>query len=562
MGANWDREVDLLVVGAGGAGLTAGLVAACEGLKVLVAEKTEQIGGTTATSGGTVWVPLTQQGLGVNPQDDPAAVRRYLTNETGAPPDAVAEAFLATAAEAIDYLARNSEVKFKANTPYPDYHPEADGGAKAGRALNPLPFDAGTLGRDFALVRPPVPEFMVLGGMMVAREEIKHLIRPWRSWAAFSLSSRRVLGYLLDRLRGSRGRRLVLGNALIGRLFASCRQRGVEISVSTALTDLVREGERIVGAVLERAGKPIRVKARHGVVLAGGGCAASAPWRERLMGNGPAIPDTLAFAGASGETLDIGLRHGARLGTGHESPFFWMPASRMRWRSGREATYPHIRDRPKPGLIAVNREGRRFVNEGASYHDFASAMLSNPALNSPAHLIFDRAFLHDFGVGMIHPVWQWPAGFERAGYLISAPTLEALAGKIGVPAAPLREAVERHNADAATGVDTVFGKGASLLARNNGDPDTGPNPCLRPIAKAPFYAVAVHPAPIGSSAGLATDADAQVIGADGAPIGGLYAVGNDMNSIMRGTYPGPGITLGPALVFAYRAARHAGRSSS
>ena len=556
-GPAWDRTVDLLVFGAGAAGMTAAVVGACEGLDVLLCEKTSQVGGTTATSGGTTWIPGNTQSTRTSRPDSVEASLRYLDGEIGPAGRAQREAFAAAAAEAIDYLERNTDVRFKANDPYPDYHAEAPGGALGGRALAPLAFDGRGLGKDFTRLRAPMPEFMVLGGMMVGRDEIKHLIRPWRSGAALQVSTRLVLRYLRDRLKHARGTRLLLGQALVGRLFHSCLRKGVDIAVDTRLVELVRDGDRVVGAIVDGAKGVQRIGARRGVVLATGGCAASQAWRDRLLDR--KIPHALAFAGATGDGLDAAIAVGAGLERDHVTPFFWMPASTIEWSDGRKATYPHIRDRPKPGLIAVNAAGRRFVNEGNSYHDFVQAMFGShrtvPTI--PAWLICDRAFIRDYGLGVIHPVWQRLSYFVKRGYLVSAPTLAGLAAKIGVDAGGLAESVKAHNRYAETGVDEGFGKGSKALNRFNGDASHAPNPCLKPIATPPYFAVAVHPAPIGSSAGLRADADGQVLDERGAPIAGLYACGNDMASVMRGTYPGPGITLGPAIVFAYRAAKHA-----
>lgn len=557
--AQWDREVDLLVFGAGAGGMTAAMVGACEGLRVLLCEKTAQVGGTTATSGGTTWVPGNSQGRSTSRPDSVEAAKRYLDHEVGAAASEVREAFLASAAEAIDYLENHTEVRFKANDPYPDYHAEEPGGAMGGRALAPLPFDGRRLGAHFRLLRPPMPEFMVLGGMMVGRDEIKHLIRPWSSLAAFKLSVRLVARYLGDRRRHPRGTRLLLGQALVGRMLMSCVQKGVEIAVDSKLVELVRAGGRVEGAVVETRGVRQRIRAQRGVVLATGGCAASRKWRDELVRK--PVPHVLAFEGATGDGLDAALAAGAAMDRQHVTPFFWMPASTIDWPDGRRATYPHIRDRPKPGLIAVNKAGRRFVNEANSYHDFVDAMFRTDASvpSIPAFLVCDRRFLHEYGLGVIHPVWQRPGWFEQRGYLVSAPTLRQLAQKLGIDADGLAESVAEHNRFAQSGVDERFGKGSKALNRFNGDPANKPNPCLAPIAMSPFFAVAVHPAPIGSSAGLRTNGEAQVLDEAGAPIEGLYACGNDMSSVMRGAYPGPGITLGPAIVFGYRAVMHAAR---
>lgn len=552
------EAVDLLVIGAGGAGLTAALVGALEGLDVLLCEKTGLVGGTTATSGGAIWVPGSTQSTRTPTPDSVASARVYLDGEVGAyGADALREAFYAAGPAALDYLEQRSEVKFKASSPYPDYHPDAPGAARGGRSLSPLPFDARLLGDAFALLRPPIPEFLVLGGMMVARNEIPHLTRPFSSLAALRTTVRLLARHLHDRLRHPRGTRLVLGNALVARLLYSLRGAGGKLALGTSLVELVREGEQVTGARLQRDGAIHTLHARRGVVLATGGCAASRRWRDELCGR--AIAHTLAFEAAQGEGLEAALAIGATLDRRHKNPFFWMPASTMRWPGAHVATYPHIRDRPKPGLIAVNAAGRRFVNEGDSYQDFVMGMFASDAnvRTVPAWLICDRRFIFDYGIGVVHPRKRSIANFVRAGYLKQAPTLAALAAQIGVDAEALVETVRVHNRDAVAGIDTAFGKGDTALNRHNGDASNRPNPCLRPIETAPYFAVEVNPAPIGSSTGLATDVHARVLSASGRAFDGLYACGNDMSSIMRGCYPGPGITLGPALVFAYRAARHA-----
>jgi hypothetical protein len=266
----------------------------------------------------------------------------------------------------------------------------------------------------------------------------------------------------------------------------------------------------------------------------------------------------LAFEGNQGEGVQAAIQSGAQLDLNHASPFFWMPASILQESAHRTTTYPHIRDRPKPGLIAINAQGRRFVNEANSYHDFVSAMFVTHADNptQPAYLICDRRFIHEYGLGVIHPVWQRLNFFLKKNYLLSAPSLSELAQKISVDAQALQETVALHNQDADVGVDRLFAKGSQALNRYNGDPGQLPNPCLHPLNQAPYFALPVLPAPIGSSVGLKTNAHAQVLGADGHAMEGLYACGNDMSSVMGGRYPGPGITLGPALVFAYLAACH------
>jgi 3-oxosteroid 1-dehydrogenase len=561
----WDREVDLLVFGSGAAGLCAALVGANEGLDVLLCEKSPQVGGTTATSGGTVWIPGTRQSQSTPTPDLIERARLYLDGEIGrdGSPE-MREQFLQTGPQAIDYLHKHTEVLFKVNSPYPDYHAENPGGALGGRALSPLAFDARLLGKDFKLVRPPMSEFMVLGGMMVARDEIKYLIRPWHSWQALTKSAQIVGRYVLDCLQlRPRGTRLLLGNALVGRFLYSLRIKGGEIALNAGLKELLQdERGQVVGAEVGIKGQTVRIRARRGVVLATGGPAASAQWRKRLMPERE-LSYSLAFSANTGDGLEAAQRVGAEVDLTGTNPFFWMPASTMRRKDGSTAVFPHLRDRPKPGLIAVRPDGHRFVNEANSYHDFVSALFkAEPSLPKPyAYLVCDQRFIHEYGLGLIHPVWHKLSSFIQKGYLFRGDTLEQLAQNINVDAQALMESVRVHNQDALKGQDRAFGKGSLALNQFNGDPLVQPNPCLHPIGQAPYFAVKVHPVPIGSSVGLRTNIHGQVLNHSGSAISGLYACGNDMSSIMRGHYPGPGITLGPGIVFGYLVARHAARQS-
>jgi len=301
--------------------------------------------------------------------------------------------------------------------------------------------------------------------------------------------------------------------------------------------------------------KPQRITARRGVILATGGFGGSVARMNDYVR--PPLNDAVAFAGAEGDGMRVARAAGGAIEDDHSSPMFWSPVSRTAWLDGGRGTYPHILlDRAKPGLIAVNTAGRRFVDEALSYHDFVSGMHRShetvPTI--PAWLICDSAFLRKYGLGRIPPGRRRFGWAIKNGYLVEAPTAEALAKVIGVDAAGMNDSIARNNRYAQTGDDSDFGKGSTEFDRNNGDPQHGPNPCVGPIATPPYYAMAVYPSTLGSSVGLKCDANGRVLNADGAPIAGLFACGNDMASIMRGTYPGPGITIGPAMVFAHRAA--------
>ena len=555
----FDREVDVLVFGAGMGGMTAALIGSLEGLDVLLCEKTTQVGGTTSTSAGTVWIPGSSQAARDGVPDSIDDARRFLDAEIGPRALAVRDAFLAAGPAALDYLDARTEVKFRAPPRHPDYHSNQPGRALAGRALAPLAFDGRLLGKDFARVRPPIAPFMVLGGMMVGKDDIPVLLKPFASWRSFAAATKLLLRHATDRLRFARGTRLVMGNALVARLYYCLKQRDVPIAFDAKLVTLVRGKDRVEGAVIDIGDKRQTFRARRGVILATGGFAPNAALRAEFMGNVPAAHSN-AFGGASGDGFQAARAAGAAVDDDHVSPAFYFPSS-IHKTDGAETVYPHILlDRAKPGLIAVNQDGRRFVNESDSYHDFVEGMLRANAVTPsvPAWLICDRAFMRDYGLGLLHPGAS-ARTIERYiadGYLHRGETLIALAQGIGVDAKNLAATVEQHNRYAVTGIDEAFGKGGTEYNQFNGDPANKPNPCLRPIAQPPFFAVAVYPSTMGTCVGLATDGDARVLDGNGAAIAGLYACGNDMASLFRGVYVGPGITLGPALVFAYRAVMH------
>jgi succinate dehydrogenase/fumarate reductase flavoprotein subunit len=548
----WDREVDVLVFGAGMGGMTAALVASLEGLGVLLCEKTTQVGGTTSTSAGTVWIPGSNQARRDGVPDSLDNARRFLDAEIGPRALEQREAFLQAGPAALDYLEARSEVKFIAPPMHPDYHSNRPGRALAGRALAPLPFDGRLLGKDFDRVRPPIAPFMVLGGMMVGKLDIPYLLKPFGSVANFLAATKLLLRHATDRLRFKRGTRLVMGNALVGRLFYSLWQRKVPIAYDAKLIELVKSNGRVEGAVIDIGDKRQTIRARHGVILATGGFGADTKMQKQYNANAP-VEHATAFAGASGDGFNAGQAAGGAVDANHTIDSFYFPSS-----LNGETNFPHILlDRAKPGLIAVNKDGRRFVNESDSYHDFVEAMLrtndASPCI--PAWLICDRSFIRDYGIGLVHP----GAGrrtiehYIADGYLKRAGTLMELSQQVGVDGKNLLRTVQEHNRFAATGVDEAFGKGGTEYNQFNGDPANKPNPCLRPIEHAPYFAVAVYPSTMGTCVGLATDGDARVLDQRGEAIAGLYAVGNDMASLFRGVYVGPGITLGPALVFAYRA---------
>ena len=558
-GSGWDREVDLLVFGSGAGGLSASLFAAKRGLEVLLCEKASLIGGTTATSGGIAWIPGNRQARDAGVEDSVENARTYLQNELGNRYRAdLVDAFLESGRTALDALETDTEVRFD-HIAWPDYHPDQPGGMPKGRSVLARAFDGRRLGKDFALVRPPIHRLMILGGLMIGAEEVPDFLRPFASPGTLRRVIGKVARYAVDRLRYPRGTDVRNGNALVSRLFYSLRARGVPIWLDAPLAELLAEDGRVVGASIRRDGALLRVRARRGVVLATGGFPRNAAMRERY---GPDFPHrfTLAYEGNTGDGIQAALSVGGTVDTELASPGLWTPASVTTDAEGKEVPviYGYL-DRGRPGVIAVNAEGRRFVNESNSYHDIVMAMYGQGAgQGRPFYFVCDRRFVRRHGLGLLrpYPMMRSVEPYVRSGYVFAADTLQELARQIGVDAEGLAETVARHNEFARTGVDLDFGKGANVYNRQFGDRAIGPNPNLAPISEPPFIALRIHAATLGTTMGLRTNADAQVLDTAGTPIGGLYACGNELASAMRGFYPGGGVTIGPAIVFAYRAIEH------
>ena len=544
------RAYDLIVVGAGIAGLTAALVGVLEGARVLVLERTQEVGGTSARSSGTVWVPT-----------DTAAARVYLDALVGSKADrALREAFLEAGPALLALLEARAGIRFKPFAHHPDYRQDLPGAALGGRPLEPPEFDGRLLDAHFDRVAWPLRELMLFGGMMITRGEAARLLRSWKSPADALFGARLVRRYLADRVHHKRGTRLVLGNALVARLYMGLLEREVPVWFGARVERLLKDDDGAVrGARVQRDGVPVEVRAHRGVILAGGGFPASAAMREAHLPS-PVARHTPAAESCVGETISLGQEAGGALGPAGGDNAFWFPSSVATRADGSTAVYPHIvLDRAKPGLVAVGASGLRFTDEAASYHEFTRAMYRTG--NVPAWLVCDRRFLWTYGLGMIRPLTLRLGCHTANGYLRRAHTIEALARDIGVDPGGLAETVQRHNGYARTGVDPEFGKGGNPYDAANGDAAHGPNPCLGPIERAPFFAVRVEPTPLGTALGLLTDASARVQDAAGAQIPGLYAAGNDMHSPLGGEYPGAGAQLGPGMTFAYLAVLHALRSA-
>jgi len=560
----WDREVDVVVIGAGAGGMAAAVTASIEGLSVLILEKTDRIGGSTAVSGGVVWAPANSQTTAVGQPDTPERAMTYLAATVGdATPKSLQQRFVESARGMVDYFAKHSSLKFAARAVAPDYYPNRAGAALGGRAMDPLEFDGRKLGKHFVELRDPMPQFLVLGGMMVNTYDVKHLLAVTRSITSWRHGMRLVLRYFSDRVRGyHRGTRLLLGNALAGRLFHTVIERGIDYWLSASVHQLHADENGVHGVNVAYKGELINIRARCGVVVATGGFPWNTEMRNRLYPK-PSGPWSMSPTANRGEGLQLAQSAGAVLGTGHAGPALWAPVSVHSQPDGTEVRYPHlVWDRAKPGLMAVNGKGQRFVNEATSYHEFVLAMhrshQQEPTI--PAYLVCDEDFINKWGLGLALPGGRPRKHLIRDGYLYKAPSLRELARALNMDVSALEASAAQFNEAARLGTDHAFGKGSDEYNRYLGDADHGPNPCLGPLARAPFYAIAVYPGDIGTALGIRCNEDSQALDAQGNPIGGLYVVGNDMHSVMGGHYPGAGITLGPALTFGWLAGQHLAQS--
>ena len=556
------KEVDLLIVGSGAAGFSAALTASHAGLDVLMVEKESQFGGSTAYSAGVIWIPGNRHGRALGIADSKEQALTYLQHEAGNRLNLeLANAFLDNCNPAVEFIEHNTYVRYEAVPIWADYHPTKPGAAQGGRSLLPLPFDGRRLGKRFGQLRAPIRTMMAFGGMMLGRNDLPHVFKMTRSAGSALHVAGMTARYAYDRLRHARGTRLTNGNALVAGLALSAEERGIDLWLDSPVVELMQRDGAVVGAVVQRDGRREEIAARRGVVLACGGFPADDELKRRYYGH---VRDgrqhrSAPPPGNKGDGIRLGQTVGGAVAEDVAYAAAWVPVSLVPQPDGSTLPFPHFYERGKPGYICVDAGGRRFTNESASYHDFVPAMVeaSRERPETSCWLVCDHRAIRRYGMGAIGPA-PLPLGPHlKSGYLLSAPGWPGLAAKMEVASATLQATIERFNANAARGDDPDFGKGTDAYHRFNGDPTHTPNPCLAPLVQGPFYAMKMIPGDIGTFLGLRCDGNARVLDGDGTPIPGLYAAGNDMTSVMGGTYPGAGITIGPAITFGYIAARHA-----
>jgi succinate dehydrogenase/fumarate reductase flavoprotein subunit len=545
-------EKDVVVIGSGGAGMTAATVAAGHGLDVLLAEKTSLFGGTTALSGGGIWVPCNPQSVAAGIQD--SAERAFSYVETVVGPTLrkdLLSAFLENAPKMVEYLQAKTSVRFILQQGFADWHPQAPGFLASGRLLSPIDYDGRALGSYFALLRPPLAEFNAPGGMMIGLADMPHVTRFTKSFTSFKHMAKLGLRYAIDRLQFPRGARLTMGNALTARLLRSAVDLGVELWHDAPMERLIVEDGAVKGVIITKDGKTEEVRTRRGVVLASGGFSANPQMRYQYIPF-PEHHVSLVPEGNTGDGITQAQQAGGQFDSENLSNAGWVVVSVLEKPDGTRSKFPHLfLDRGKPGCIAVNSLGRRFGNEATT--NLVQYMHETKSV--PAHLICDHKFIKSYGLGLVRPGGFGLNRLIKAGYIITAPTLNELAARIGADPDGLKDTITKFNQYAAEGSDPDFQRGADKADFVMGDFEHKPNPCLGPIEHAPFYAVKIYPGDTTTTVGLKVDVDARVLKRDGTPISGLYAIGLDMNSLWRGRAPGHGGNNTLSLTFGYIAAR-------
>ncbi|BBY56326.1 3-oxosteroid 1-dehydrogenase [Mycobacterium koreense] len=552
------QEYDVVVVGSGGAGMVAALTAAHQGLSAIVIEKAPHFGGSTARSGGGVWIPnnevLKRRGI----SDTPEAARTYLHGIVGdVVPAEMIDTYLDRGPEMLSFVLKHSPLKMCWVPGYSDYYPEEPGGRAGGRSIEPKPFNARKLGADEKGLEPAygkVPlNVVVMQQDYVRLNQLKR--HPRGVLRSLKVGARTVWAK-------STGKNLVgMGRALIAPLRIGLQRAGVPVRLNTALTDLFVADDGVVAGVYVRdttveGGEPELIRARRGVILACGGFEHNEQMRVKYQ-RAPITTDWTV--GAKANTGD-GILAGEKLGAALDimADAWWGPTVPLD-----DAPWFALSERNSPGSIIVNMAGKRFMNESMPYVEAVHHMYGGtygqgpgPGENIPAWLIFDQRYRDNYIFAGLNPGQRLPRKWVESGVIVSADTVEGLAEQTGLPAAELAATIDRFNGFARTGVDEDFGRGKSAYDRYYGDPTNKPNPNLGEIGHAPYYAAKMVPGDLGTKGGIRIDVHGRALRDDNSVIPGLYAAGNVSAPVMGHTYPGPGGTIGPAMTFGYLAALH------
>ena len=559
--AKWDREVDVLVVGTGNGALTAALCNWEMGTEdVLIIEKTDKVGGTSATSGGGIWIPVNHYAKACGADDSAEDAKKYLMGTLFGEdvPEEMIDTYIEQSPKMLKFLADRTDVIYESLEHYPDYYTNYDGAKSGHRSLEPKPIAMSELGDDWKNVRWTHHMMRMFSRIHFTQVEAHTIMTQAPGWK--SLLAKMILGYVTDiswRFRTAIDRRLCTGSAGIARLYLSVKKRGIPLLFNSRMTSLIEDGGRVTGVIVQQGGKTLRIGARKGVVLGAGGFEKNQALREQYL---PAPTNTQWSAGNpanEGDALLAGLSLGAK--TRLMKDAWWTttlcvpdePTPRLA-----------IMEKSFPGSCVVNRAGERFANESQNYMAFQKDLFathSDTSPNAPAWQIFDARFRRNFMVGPLmtaamKPDWQIPKSWFETGFVAKANSIHDLAEQVGIDPQGLGATIAKMNRYAETGTDEDFHRGESAYDRYYADPNIKPNPCLASIDEGPFYAMRIEAGDFGTLGGLDTDVHGRVKLEAGGVVEGLFAVGNCSAAILP-TYPGPGATLGPAMTMAYQSAK-------
>lgn len=545
--AGLPEHVDVVVVGAGGAGMTAALAAAARGLDTVLIEKSGYFGGSTARSGGGVWIPNNYALKAAGQGDDPELSRLYLDSIVGdVVPKVRRDTYLERGPEVMDFIRERTPLRFTWVPQYADYHPEAPGGRAAGRSAEPVPMDARFLGDELERLHPQYTK--APANMIVTQADFRKISLGLRTLRGPLTMVKVLLRRVVSLVRGQR--MYAMGNAIAIGLRKGLMDAGVPVHYDTELRDLVLEDGRVVGVRVLRDGAETVVRARRGVILGSGGFEKNLELREKYQPQPTSVEWTTGSQFNTGGGVLAGIAAGAQVDLMDDA--WWGPTIPLP-----SGPWFCLAERNLPGSIIVNQAGRRFMNEALPYVEAVHEIYRGEATgvgHVPAWMVLDQRYRNRYLFAGLSPRQPFPGRWYQNGTVRKAATLADLAAEIGVPADALVETVARFNGFAGTGVDEDFHRGESAYDKYYSDPRVKPNPSLHAIDQAPFYAVKIVPGDLGTKGGLVTDEHARVLRPDGSPIPALYAAGNVSSAVMGRTYAGPGATIGPALTFGYLAA--------
>ncbi len=557
MSIAWDKTVDFLVVGSGAGGMLGSTFAALNRQETLVIEKSDLWGGTSATSGGGIWIPNSPVAIAQGFQDSHEEAFKYIRAlSADHVPDSLINAYVQYSPDMLQWVHDNTPVRF-ASIPYTDYHAELPGGKEGYRTHLAMEFDGKLLGEDVQTLRPASPAASLLGKIGWKFTETTALLyRPKGWWITAAKMLLRYYGDIPQRLRSKKDRFLTLGNCLMGGLRYAHKNAGGELWLNTKMLELVYENGRVTGAKVLKDGKELRIGARKGVLLSTGGFERNPAMRAENLKGSPEAVRSGSQINNTGDSIIAGQAIGAAIANMDSA--WWGPVWSIPGEDrGRLATI----ERALPHSIIVDQNGHRFLNEAASYHIVGGQIREHNLKTGaayPTYFIFDANYRWKYPTGPLLPMipdWAHPSNVQAS--FKKADSIVELAAKLGMSAATLKGTVDRFNKFAAQGKDEDFGRGDASYDKFYGDPRMQPNPSLGQLVKAPFYAMPLYPGDIGSNGGLVINENGQVMSESGEPIPGLYAAGNTTASVMGKSYPGAGATLGPAMTFGYLAARHA-----